>query len=179
MNWSTQYHCRRTVDLLMISLPAFWFPDILLKALCSVFLSSALCPLIFLFFSQKNLTCFSLKTGNTFYLFPNEVFFSVSLSVSSSLPVFAPFLGFAFLYFLLLSVPFLPLIFLSSYLSFLLHFPHCLSSDLLFFPFSLRSTFSSFASKRFLYLCLYMQIQIKAESGCLWRWRHLAFERWC
>lgn len=134
-----------------------------------MFCFSILCSLSsdFFFLSKKNLTFFSLKTENTFYLFPNEVFFSVSLFLP--LAVLAPFLGFAFLYFLLLSVPFLPLIFLSSYLSFLLHFPNCLSSDLLFSPFALRSTFSSFASKGFLYLCLYMQIQIRAESSCLWR----------
>lgn len=45
-------------------------------------LSSALCPRLFFFFFPVNLKffhLFSLKTGYTFYLFPSEVFFSISL----------------------------------------------------------------------------------------------------
>lgn len=52
-----------------------------------MFCFSILCSLSsdFFFLSQKNLTFFSLKTENTFYLFPNEVFFSVSLCFFLSL----------------------------------------------------------------------------------------------
>lgn len=158
MNWSTQQHWRRTVDLLMIPFPAFWFPDTFLKALCSLFPFSTLCPAFFFFFylcpfylwkQDALFICFLPKWRFLFHFFFFDFLFLLSCCFcSSSKDRICLSLSL-----LLFSISFCPRISLSPHLSSLLHFLQCFSYNPLFPSLSPSSHFPTKPSYTFVSTC--------------------------